>query len=140
MRRVVKPGSRVVALVWSSAEKNPFHSLPLTITRRVGKIPSPGPGVPGMFTLGEPSKLESLFRSAGFDDVFIQAVSLKRRFASPAEAVSAMQTPILQPLIAKLSDAERETALVEIEREFSRFQGPNGVEFPGEFLIAVGTK
>jgi len=140
MRRVVKPGSRVVALVWSSAEKNPYQSLPLAIARRVGNIPSPGPEVPGMFTLGEPSILEALFRTAGFLEVFIKAVPLQRRFASAAEAVKAMQTPILQQVAAKLSDTEKEKAWVEVEQEFNRFQGPTGVEFPGEFLIAVGTK
>jgi hypothetical protein len=93
-----------------------------------------------MFTLGEPSTLEAAYRTAGFRDVFIQAVPLQRRFASAAEAVKAMQTPILQQLTAKLSDTEKEKAWVEIEQEFSRFQGPKGVEFAGEFLIAVGTK
>ena len=140
MRRVVKPGSRVVALVWSSAEKNPYHALPLAIARRVGKIPSPGPEVPGMFTLGEPPILEALFRTAGFLEVFIKAVPVKRRFASAAEAVKGMQTPILQQLIEKLSDTEREQTRVEIEQEFNRFQGPTGAEFPSELLIAVGTK
>ena len=93
-----------------------------------------------MFTLGEPSILEAVFRTAGFLDVFIQAVPLQRRFASADEAVKGMQTPILQQLTAKLSDREKQKAWVEIEQEFSRFQGPTGVEFPGEFLIAVGTK
>lgn len=140
MRRVVKPGSRVVALVWSSAEKNPYHWLPLAIARRVGNIPSPGPEVPGMFTLGEPSILEALLRTAGFLEVFIQVVPLRRRFASVAEAVRGMQSPILEQLTAKLSDAEREQVRVEVEQEFNRFQGPTGVEFPAELLIAVGTK
>lgn len=140
MRRVVKPGSRVVALVWSSAEKNPYHWLPLAIARRVGNIPSPGPEVPGMFTLGEPSILEALLRTAGFLEVFIQVVPLRRRFASVAEAVRGMQSPILEQLTAKLSDTEREQVRVEVEQEFNRFQGPTGVEFPAELLIAVGTK
>jgi len=141
MHRVVKLASRVVCLVWSSAEKNPYQGLPLAIARRTGNIPSPGPGVPGMFTLGEPSILESAFRTAGFRDVFIQAVPLRRRFSSVAEAVEPTQNnPIFQQLIAKLSDRERQKAWVEIEQEFSRFQGPKGVEFSGEFLIGVGTK
>ena len=140
MHRVVKPASRVVCLVWSSAEKNPYQARPLAIARRIGNIPTPGPGVPGMFTLGEPSILEALFTTAGFFEVFIQAVPLQRRFASAAEAVKAMQTPVLQQLTAKLSDRERQEAWVEIEQEFSRFQGPKGVEFSGEFLIGVGTK
>ena len=140
MRRVVKPGSRVAALVWSSAEKNPYHWLPLAIVRRIGNIPSPAPGVPGMFTLGDTSVLEGVFRTAGFLEVFIQTVPLQRRFASVAEAVKGMQSPILQQLLEKLSETEKEKARVEIEQEFSRFQGPSGVQFPSEILIGVGTK
>lgn len=36
--------------------------------------------------------------------------------------------------------AEREQAWREIERQFSRLEGPNRVEIPGEFLVGVGTK
>jgi SAM-dependent methyltransferase len=140
MRRVVKPGSRVVALVWSSAEKNPYHGLPLAIVRRIGNMPPPGAGQPGMFALGEPSILEGGFRAAGFLNIVIQAVPLLRRFASAAEAIKIMQTPLLQRVTAKLSETEREKAQAEAEREFGRFQGPNGTELPGEVLIAAGTK
>jgi SAM-dependent methyltransferase len=141
MRRVVKPASRVVALVWSTAKRNPYQGLPLAIARRIGNIPSPDPGVPGMFTLGEPSILEPVFRNGGFHDFFIQTVPVRRRFSSVAEAVKPTQNnPIFQQLIAKLSDRERQKAWLEIEQEFSRFQGPNGVEFSGELLIGVGTK
>jgi len=140
MRHAAKPGSRVVVLVWSSAEKNPFQGLPLEIVRRIGNMPSPPPGRPGMFALGEPSMLEGAFRAAGFLEIVIHAVPLRRRFAAPLAAVQAMKFPVLQQLMAKVSDTEREKAWVEIEQEFSRFQGPNGVEIPGEFLVAVGTK
>jgi SAM-dependent methyltransferase len=140
MRHVARPASKVVALVWSSAEKNPYQGLPLAIVRLFGNMPSPAPGQPGMFALGEPSILEGVFRAAGFLDVFIHAVPLRRRFASTAAAVRAMGFPVLQQLITKLSHTEREKAWAEIERELARFDGPNGFEISGEFLIGVGTK
>jgi hypothetical protein len=93
-----------------------------------------------LFTLGEPSLLEGVFREAGFVEIVIHAVSLQRRFASTTEAIQAMKNPVLQQLIAKLSDAEREQAWEEISRKWHRFEGPNGFEVPGEVLIAVGTK
>ena len=48
--------------------------------------------------------------------------------------------PLLQHLVPKLSDSEREKAWVEIAQEFRRFDGPNGLEIAGEFLMAEGTK
>ena len=47
---------------------------------------------------------------------------------------------MLEKPLAKLSDAGREQACVEIEQQLRRFEGPNGVEVPGEVLIGVGTK
>jgi len=140
MRRVVKPTGKVVALVWSTEEKNPYQGFPLAIVRRIGNMPAPTSGRPGLFTLGEPVLLEGVFRAAGFGEIVIHAVSLQRRFASTAEAIQAMNNPVLQQLIAKLSDAEREQAWEEIKRQLRQFEGPKGFEAPGEVLIGVGTK
>jgi hypothetical protein len=63
-------------MVFSTAEKNPYHSLPLAIVRRLGKIPSPTPGKPGMFALGQPGVLEDTYKQAGFRDVAAQAISI----------------------------------------------------------------
>jgi ubiquinone/menaquinone biosynthesis C-methylase UbiE len=60
MRRVVKPKGKVVALVWSSEEKNPYQGIPFAIARRIGNIPAPAPELPGMFRLGEPALLEGV--------------------------------------------------------------------------------
>ena len=38
-----------------------------------------------------------------------------------------------------LAESEREQAWVEIERQLSRLEGPEGIEMAGEFLIGVGT-
>jgi hypothetical protein len=48
--------------------------------------------------------------------------------------------PRLQTLLTKLSDADRVLAWSEIEQQLSRFEGLNGFEAPGEWLIGVGTK
>ena len=88
MRRVAKPASKVVALVWSSAEKNPFQGIPLSIVRRIGNMPSPAPGQAGMFALGDPTILEGIFRTAGFVDIAIHKAPLQRRFASTAPSVN----------------------------------------------------
>jgi hypothetical protein len=50
------------------------------------------------------------------------------------------ETAFLRGPIEKLGETQREQAWVDIEREFSQLQGPNGIEVPGEFLIGVGTK
>ena len=43
-------------------------------------------------------------------------------------------------LMNRLNEAQRERAWIEIEEQLRRFEGPNGLEVPGEVLIGVGTK
>jgi hypothetical protein len=81
-----------------------------------------------------------LFKEAGFFDIAVHAVTLRRRFASAEKASQAIENPVLRQLMQKLSEAEREQAWDEIKRELSRFENPNGCEMTGEMLIGVGTK
>jgi ubiquinone/menaquinone biosynthesis C-methylase UbiE len=142
VHRALKPSGKFVVTVWSTAEKNPFHALPLSIASRLAKLPLPASGQPGLFALSGQGILEEYYKKAGFRDVAVRAVPVQRRFLSTAEAVSAMKDsfPRLQTLLTKLSDADRALAWSEIEQQLSQFDGPNGFEAPGEWLIGVGTK
>jgi SAM-dependent methyltransferase len=135
MRRVVRPGGKVAALVFSTAEKNPYQGITLSVAHRFGSAPLP------LFSLGEIDVLESTFRESGLRNTTIRALSIDRHFSSTEEAIRRLkETAILRGPIEKLGEAEREQAWAEIERQFSQLEGPNGVEVPGEFLIGVGTK
>ena len=62
MQRALKPGGRVAAIVYSTAESNRFFSIPVSIIRRRAALPPPLPGQPGPFSLGGPGVLEDAFR------------------------------------------------------------------------------
>ena len=85
MHRVVKPTGKVVALVWSTEEKNPYRGVPLAIVRRFGCDLSAVPGLRLMFALGEPAILEDTFRAGGFHDAAVLVVTTRWRFPSTAE-------------------------------------------------------
>src|SRR5574341_943437 len=140
--RALKPAGRFAVTVWSTAEKNPFHGRPLAIVARLAKLPAPSPGQSGMFALAGEGVLEEYYTKAGFRDVAVRAVPVQRHFPSIAEAMSARKNafPRLQTLLTKLSDADRALAWNEIEQELNRFEGPNGFEAPGEWLVGVGRK
>jgi len=142
MRRVVKPGGKVAAMVYSALEKNPYHGIFYRVVRRLGKIPSPAPGEPWMYALGDPGALEDVYRRAGFLNVSVHAVPIPRRFPSAADAMRSMRNSAgdLRELMSRLHDADRELAWAEIEQQLRQFEGPNGFEAPGEVLIGVGTK
>jgi SAM-dependent methyltransferase len=142
MRRVVKPGGKVAVIVFSALEKNPYHGIVFGIVQRLGSIPPPAPGEPWMYALGDPGALEDLYRRAGFLNASIDAVTIQRRFPSAADAIRSMRNSAgdLRELMSRLNDTDREMAWAEIEGQLRRFEGPNGLEVPGEVLIGVGTK
>jgi hypothetical protein len=135
MRRVVRPGGKVAALVFSTAEKNPYQGIPMSVAHRFGSAPLP------LFSLGEIDVLENTFRESGLRDVTVRAVSFSRRLSSTAEMIRRLkETAFLRGPIEKLGEAHREQAWAEIERQLRQLEGPNGIEVPGEFLIGAGTK
>jgi len=135
MRRVVRPGGKVAALVFSTAEKNPRQGIILGVARRFGSAPLP------LFSLGASNVLENSFKDSGLLNVTVLEVTFRRHFSSIPELIRRLKESVfLRQPIEKLGEAEREQAWVEVEHELSQFQGLNGVEIPGEFLLAVGTK
>ena len=142
MRRVVKPGGKVVVIVFSALEKNPYHGIVFGIVQRLGNIPPPAPGEPWMYALGDPGALEDVYSRAGFLNVSVQALPIQRRFPSAADAIRRMRNSAgdVREVMSRLDEAERERAWVEIVEQLRRFEGATGLEVPGEVLIGVGTK
>jgi len=134
MRRVVRPGGKVVALERSTVEKNLYEGIPNMVAHSRGGTMRP------MFALSEPGVFENVFKEGGFRDVAVHTISTQYRFPSRAEVLRRLKDGNLGEPIAKLPDAEREQAWAEVEQQLRRFEGPNGLELPGEVLIGVGTK
>ena len=141
IRRVLKPGGRFAAIVFSTPERCPYLSIPHAIVLRVGRLASPAPERFGEFRLGAPGVLEDAYRTAGFLAISVHTVPTRRRFPSLAEAMQYARGPLpLRELMARLSHTEQEQAWAEIERALAQFVGPNGYDSPCELLIGAGTK
>jgi SAM-dependent methyltransferase len=142
LRRVLKPGGRLAAMVYSTADKNPFFSIPVSIIRRRAELPPPAPGQPGPFSLGGPGVLEDAYDRAGFTDIEVHAVPAPLRLASAAECVRFERESFgaLHQMMAGLSPAHQEAVWGEIERELRAFEGSDGFAGPCEMLIGVGRR
>ena len=142
MRRVLKPGGKIAAIVYSTAENNKFFSLPVAIIRRRAQLPPPLPGQPGPFSLGSPGVLEEAFTRAGFRDVQTRVVAAPLRLPSATEFVRFARESFgaLHQMLAGLTEAERAAAWEEIEQTLRTFESPEGFEGPCELVIGVGTK
>ncbi|MDQ3734884.1 MAG: class I SAM-dependent methyltransferase [Actinomycetota bacterium] len=142
MRRALRTGGRLSAVVYSTAERNAFFSIPVGIIRRRAQLPPPLPGQPGPFSLGAPGVAETAFTRAGFHDVSVAVVPSPVRMATAAECVRFERESFgaLHQMLSVLSAAEREEAWAEIEQELGRFETTSGFEGPCEMLVVAGTK
>src|SRR5688572_5472964 len=110
MRRVLRPGGRVGAIVYSTLENNRFFSIPISIIRKRAQLPPPLPGQPGPFSLGSPGVLETAFQRAGFRNIETRVVSAPLRLASASECVRFERQSFgaLHQMMSGLSETERE--------------------------------
>ena len=142
MRRALKPGGRVAAIVYGPADRNAFFSVPVSIIRRRAGLPPPAPGQPGPFSLGGPGVLEEAFSTAGFRDARSRSVPAPLRMASAAECLRFERESFgaLHQMLSGLDEAGREAAWAEIEEALRAFEGPEGFVGPCEMIVAVATK
>lgn len=140
----LKVGSKFGALVWSSPEKNPALSLPMSIIYRYAGIPLTEINKkPGVFSLGDPETLELVFKTAGFKDISVQAVTDVHRYPSVIEFIRAREDVSAGPLgeiLKHLSETDRKQMHIDVIKELRNFEGPKGFEGPAESLLVVGTK
>lgn len=142
MRRVLRRGGRVSAIVYSTPERNGFFSIPVSIIRRIANLPAPAPGLPGPFSLGAPGVLARAYEQAGFRDIEVQAIDAPVRFPSAADCLRFERESFgaLHAMLAGVSEDEREQAWAEIEQELHQFEGPDGFVAPCELLVGAATK
>jgi SAM-dependent methyltransferase len=141
MRRVLVPGGRVAAIVYSTADKNAFFSVPVSIIRRHAGLGAPLPGQPGPFSLGAPSALEAAFVRAGFRDVKVETVSAPLRMPSAAECLRFERESFgaLHQMLGGLDPSAREAAWAEVGEAMREFENA-GFVGPCELVIGVGTR
>jgi len=142
MRRVLRDGGRIAAIVYSTADRNQFFSIPVSIIRDRAQLPPPQPGQPGPFSLGVPGILEAALTAARFRKVTVDTVPAPLRLPSAAECVRFERESFgaLHQMLASVPSGDRDEVWADIERELALFQTPDGFVVPCQLLVASGTK
>ena len=141
MRRALRPGGRVAAVVYSTPERNQFFSIPVKIIRERAELPPPLPGQPGPFSLGADGALESLFTKAGLRDIEIRTVPSPVRLTNAAECVRFERESFgaLHQMMTGLTEAQRAEVWIEIEEALQQFETDGAFTGPCEMLVGAGT-
>jgi len=140
MRRALRPGGRVSAVVYSTPERNGFFSIPVKIIRERARLPAPLPGQPGPFSLGAEGALEAAFAKAGLHDIEVRRVPSPVRLASAAECVRFERESFgaLHQMMVGLDELERVSTWDAIEEALRQFEGSDGFVGPCEMLVGAG--
>ncbi len=142
MLRVLKPGGKVAAIVYSTPEENKFFSVPVSIIRNRAKLPPPLPGQPGPFSLGAEGIIDKVFSQAGFKNIRVELVDSPLLLSSAKECVRFEKESFgaLHQMMSSLPDSEKESVWDEIERELRKFETDDGFAGPCKMVVAVGEK
>jgi SAM-dependent methyltransferase len=138
MRRVLKPGARLILTVLSSVDRCKGHSLVLRGLERRGIDPAP---MLKAFVLGDPGKLDALVRGAGFHDLSIQPVSATVRFPSARHFVDALAGGAVatRHALSRLPELQRAEFLQEMDQAFGQYTSATGIATPQEQLLLVAS-
>lgn len=142
IRRVLRPGGRVAAVVYSTPENNRFFSVPVGIIWRRAELGPPLPGQPGPFSLGGEGILADVYEQAGFRDVQVQAVPSPLRMTSATECLRFERESFgaLHQMLAGLDETGREQAWQEVGEALGEFENADGFAGPCELLVGAATR
>jgi hypothetical protein len=142
MRTALRPGGRISSVVYSTADRNGFFSVPIGVIRRRAQLPPPAPGQPGPFSLGGPGAAEEALTRAGFRDVTVETVPSPVRMTSAAECVQFERESFgaLHQMLSGLPESEREEAWAEIGEALAQFEQSGGFVGPCEMLVVSATR
>jgi ubiquinone/menaquinone biosynthesis C-methylase UbiE len=138
IRRVLKSGGKLAALVWSAPEHNPLWSVPLGILSKYASgASSPGPNP---FALSDPSVFERELTEAGFHEVSTRTLPFESHYASLEAFLHSTASRLTAGVLGQLSQEEQQHLLEEVRQALSQFEGSQGLVAPAELLLGVGSK
>jgi enediyne biosynthesis protein CalE5 len=141
VRQRLLPSGRVAAAVWPAPSRVPMLSLPREVISQYIEVPSPPPGMPGIFSLSDVGRLEQAFTQAGWSSVSSESLELILELDSAADYAQFMQaiSPSLNALLASQSTERQERiwqAVREtVQKRYGRADGT--VRIPGETICLV---
>jgi ubiquinone/menaquinone biosynthesis C-methylase UbiE len=138
IRRVLKPGGRLGALVWGPPDRNPFLALSTDLARRKGLLKVPETEVTGPFRLADKQRLARAAMAAGLEaEVEEVAVEMRARNQDTAlEGISS--SPLTQTILGELSETERAGLEAALKAELEAYREGEGYRLPGLTLLLRG--
>ncbi|WP_085905579.1 class I SAM-dependent methyltransferase [Kiloniella majae] len=149
IHRVLKPSGSFAAVVFTTADKSPFFTIPPQVIRDRLNLPnpsdmSPAPKThqPGPFALGTPDLFADLFSQAGFINIEQEIIEAPLRFKTTEDFVQWRRDIAisLQRMLAGQDSQTQEKIWQDVTEAMRQFEANDGFETPSELLICSGQK
>jgi SAM-dependent methyltransferase len=140
IRSSLREGGRFAAVVYASADRNGFFSVPVGIIRNRAGLPAPGPGQPGPVSLGDAQVARTEFESAGFREVQVETLSAPLLLRSAADCLRFERESFgaLHQMLSGVEDTEAVWSEVHVALESFDLDG--GFVGPCELHIISGVR
>lgn len=140
VHRAMKPTGRLALAVFRLASENAWPSAPVAAVQHLlPPMPPPVPDEPGMFSWGDPARVQRILEDAGFHEVALMPVNLAYQLASAGGAAEAAEFALLfGPLTRRMSGfsaEQREAVRSTLEDFFQSYVTPQGVALSSAFWI-----
>ena len=133
-RRVLRPGRRLAASVWGSADKNPWFTISGMTMMQLGHEPSGDPFARGgIFSLADEAAIRSMLSSAGFDEVHVEEMAVDWTYDSFEHAWEFL-TQVAGPIataIKQLPADSVEELRAALETNVQPYRTGSGLTLPG---------
>lgn len=140
VRRVMRPGARIAALVFSTPSANLMMAEPMAILRRHADLPAPPPGTPGIFALGAGGVLDGVLAAAGLTGIEVRRVPVGLRFTDGDAALAMLREAAgaYRAVAATMDEATRAAAWAEVRDALARWESKEGFCAPLEVIVGAG--
>ena len=131
-RRVLRDGGTAAFVVWQTPDRNMWAAVPgMTLVGR-GHMPPPEPGAPGIFAMGEESRVRELVIGAGFDDPQVEELTFEWRYDGDRlwQTLTSLAGPLARVLNALPPDEQAATREA-IEEGMEQFRDGDVLAVPG---------
>jgi len=105
MVRVLKPGGKIAASVWTGPEKNFWVAAALGVVKNNVEIPTPPPGSPGMFRCAKDGLIADLFLQAGLKSISQTEISGKLN-CKTTDTYWSFVSEVVGPVVSALNQAD----------------------------------
>ncbi|UYQ63657.1 class I SAM-dependent methyltransferase [Streptomyces peucetius] len=138
--RALRPGGRLVLLVWQAVEHNEWFRSFATALAAGRDLPVPPPGAPGPFAMADPDVVRERLTAAGFEEPELTGLRRPMYFGRDADHAYALVSGMLTWLVDDLDDVGRARALAGLRVNIETHETPEGVLYMSAAWLVTATR